>query len=101
MLNPRYKTRRNSQPMIRIRASQSEQRFNRVKPAHPLARLAAGGKFADVIVRVVLTAEKIAVERQNDLRLVEIENWTDGLAKRLRRRTLMNAGINRVVSEPP
>ena len=93
-------TRRHAQPMIRIRAGEREQRFHRVKPAHPLARLAAGGKFADVIVRVVLAAEKIAVERQDDLRLVEMENRLHRLAERLRRRALMDAGINRVVGEP-
>jgi hypothetical protein len=53
-----------------------------------------------VIVRVVLAAEKIAVERQDDLRLVEMENRLHRLAERLRRRALMDAGINRVVGEP-
>ena len=86
--------------MIRIRASQREQRFHRVKSAHPVARFAACGKFADVIVRVVFAAKKITVERQNNFRLVEIENRLHRLAERLRRRALMDAGINRVVSEP-
>ena len=87
--------------MVRIRAGEREQRFHRVKPAHPPSlRLAAFGKSADVIVRVVLAAEKIAVQRQNDLRLVEMENRLHRLAERLRRRALMNAGINRVVGEP-
>jgi hypothetical protein len=86
--------------MIRVRAGEREQRFHRVKPAHAIARLAAGGEFADVIVRVVLAAEKIAVERQDDFRLVEMEHRLDRLAKRLRGRALVDAGINRVVSEP-
>ena len=93
-------TRRHAQPVIRVRAGKREQRFHGVKPAHPLARLAAGGKLADVIVRVILAAEKIAVQRQDDLRLVEMENRLHRLAERLRRRALMDAGINRVVGEP-
>src|ERR1035438_2639150 len=86
--------------MIRVCASQSEKRFHRIKTAHAVARFAAGGKFTDVIVRVVLAAEKIAVERQDDLRLVEMENRAYRLAERLRCRVMVDAGINRIVSEP-
>src|ERR1035438_6044837 len=78
----------------------SEQRFDCVKPAHPLACLAASGKFADVLMRSVFAAEKIAVERKDDLRLVEMENRLHRLAERLRRRALVDAGINRVIGEP-
>ena len=92
--------RRHAQPVIRTRAGKREQRFHRVKPAHPLARLAALGKLTDVIVRVVLAAEKIAIQRQDDLRLVEMVNRAHRLAERLRRRALMDARINRVVGEP-
>ena len=53
-----------------------------------------------MVVRIVLAAEKIAVQRQDDLRLVEMKNRTHRLAECLRRRALMNTRINRVVSEP-
>ena len=86
--------------MIRARAGEREQRFNGVKPAHPLARFTAGGEFTDVIVRVIFAAKKIAVERQNDFGFVVIEHRLHRLAKRLRGRALVNAGINRVVNEP-
>src|SRR5882724_23703 len=83
-------TCRHAQTMIRICTSQSEKRFHCIKPTHAVARFASSGKFADVIVRVVFTAEKIAVKRQDDFRLVEIENRTDRLPERLRRRALMD-----------
>ncbi len=86
--------------MIRDRAREREERFHRVKTVHPLARFATGGKFADVIVHIVFAAKKIAVERQDDFCVIEIENGFDRLAERQRCRALMNAGINRVVSEP-
>jgi len=70
-----------------------------VKPAHPLARLAACHKPADVIVRVVLAARKSQSSDRMTFALSN-DNRTDGLAERLRRRELMNARINRVVSEP-
>ena len=53
--------RRHPQPVIRACASQRKQRFHRIKPTHPLARLTSGGEFTDVIVRVVFATEKIAI----------------------------------------
>ena len=86
--------------MICTCARQGEQGFHRVKPAHAVARLAARSKFADMIMAIVLAAEKITIQRQNYLCLVEIEYRLHRLAKCLRRRALMDAGINRIIGEP-
>src|SRR5665213_4066461 len=80
---------RHTQPMVSVCTGQSEKRFSGVKSAHAVASFAAGGEFADVIVRVVLAAEKIAVERQDNFRLVEMEHGLHGLAERLRRSALV------------
>ena len=65
--------RRNTQSMISIRARKREQRLDRVKSAHSFTCLATGGKFADIMVRVIITANKIAIQRQNDLGFVEMK----------------------------
>src|ERR1700690_2958164 len=88
--------------MVRARAGERKERLDRIQPAHAALGLglAAFDKALDVIVRVVLAAEKIAIQRQDDLRLVELVNRTDGLVESLGGSALMDARINRVVGEP-
>ena len=94
---------RNPQPMIGVRPGQGQQRLDDVKPVHRILRLlnpAAPRKVADEPMRVFLGPDEIAVEREDDLRLVELEQWRDGPAEGQRRRRAMNVEIHRLVNEP-
>ena len=89
--------------MVGINTGEREEGFHRVKPAHGIRRLlqtAAIRETSDVVVRVFLRADEIAIERENGLGRVVVEHGLDGFAKRLGRRALMHAGINRVIQKP-
>ena len=92
-----------TQAMIRADAGKREERFHRVQAAHRifgLLNFPPLGKATDVVVRVFLAADEIAVERENRLRLVVAEDRLDRLAERLGGRALMHVGINRVIQKP-
>ena len=89
--------------MIRIRASQCEQGFDRIKPVHRISRFLdfpAFDKSADVEVGVLFGTNEIAVERNNHFRVVELVVRRNRFAKRNRGRLPMNVEIHRFVSKP-
>ena len=90
-----------TEPMIGAGAGEREQRFHRVEAIHAaVLGLAALGKSGDVAVSIVFGADKIAVERQDDLRLIVVEQRPHRLAEGLGGGALREAGINRIASVP-
>ena len=89
--------------MIRVRAGQREQCFDRIQPIHRIGWLLdfpAFDESSNVDVSVLFAANEIAVERNNHLGVLELVVRRDGFAKRNRGRLPMNVEIHRFVSKP-
>ncbi len=64
--------------MVSTSTGERKERFHSINPAHAaIFYFTAFGKTRDVIVCVLLATEKIAIKRQNNFRLVEMENGTN------------------------
>ena len=96
---------RDAQTVIRIGAGQSQQSLHRVEAVHRLSRVLGVvildtptiGKITNVLIGGLFRAEKIAVERQDRLSLVEFVIRLDRLAKGDTCRLFVNRKVDRLI----
>ena len=96
---------RDSQAMIGVGTSQAQDALDRIQPVHHFGRVllvvilhpAARGKTTDVLEGRLLSAEKIAVQRENRLGLVKLVGRLDRRAERDRSRLRVDTEVHRLV----